>query len=79
MFIENELAGSSGDADAGQAGQPDGWLASRLTSILAICESLELELAEVQGTGAIQIERQNCCDRVEAVRALAEAMLEGGE
>lgn len=79
MFIENELAGGTVDADEGCAGDSKDGMSSRLNSILAICECLEMELAEVQGTGAIQVERQNCCERVAAVRALAEAMLEGGE
>lgn len=78
MFIENELAGGTISADEVLESGSKGSIKRKLMSILATCESLEQELANVKSGGQIQVEKQECCNRVAAVRKLAEAILEAG-
>ena len=77
MFIEKALEGSTGGADDGQNGEMKDRLSCKLQSILAVCESLEVELAEEMSCRTVPREVEDLSKRVGVVRALAEAMLGG--
>ena len=78
MFIEKELEGDAGEvADDGRSADTKDRLMSKLQSILVMCESLEVELAEEQGRGLVLKEMDDFSKRVGVVREMAETIMGG--